>query len=518
MGVALSLLEDVVLYMVETFTAGVVQSCQGQEQQDGASLLHDQDPLEDFRNFNRNDEIFQEYDPPPGDNSKMGWKRSRPPTWRLSLWKAMQCAFCIQILGGVALGSLAISILILNLRTLDFCFNVQKTNWTAVSKRYQRIIVTVAVIETFVIQLWSLLLMLTMFESSLIKKLNLITLNLLGASFDTCFRLYCQMYDVNVKSWMSYPLNCLFVFLLAMNSLLIGREITKNNERSKRIKKTIKVMAMLVAQFAFGIPITFGLVYVLIPLYGKAPQTYRAIIAGALPLVTAIPKVIVRLGAQRIDFLHPGDSHVLLNVLFSASAIVFRVMQADLFEIKLFTLLSFAHGAIDLLERLTVVIRDYVWYFIYKKLKRDERETILKANRFRSPRSMRFVADMSIQMILGESTSLIAAVGFFQIYKCIYNDQEAMSVITEFFTRVSIAISIDFAFNSLSFWLQMSYMNVAIDRVWKKSWRKHMVIAFIVTALTMLYFAGRLLPIVSAKSSSNSTMSNVNCSQLILKS
>ena len=320
------MLEDIVLYMVETFTAGVVQSCQGQEQQDGASLLHDQDPLEDFRKFNRNDEIFQEYDPPPGDNSKMGWKRSRPPTWRLSLWKAMKCAFCIQILGGVALGSLAISILILNLRTLDFCFNVQKTNWTAVSKRYQRMIVTVSITETFVIQLWSLLLMLTMFESSLIKKLNLITLNLLGASFDTCFRLYCQMYDVNVKSWMSYPLNCLFVFLLAMNSLLIGREITKNNERSKRIKKTIKVMAMLVAQFAFGIPITFGLVYVLIPLYGKASQTYRSVIAGALPLVTAIPKVIVRLGAQRIDFLHPGDSHVLLNVLFSASAIVFRVM------------------------------------------------------------------------------------------------------------------------------------------------------------------------------------------------
>ena len=160
----------------------------------------------------------------------------------------MKCVFCIQILGGVALGSLAISILILTLRTLDFFFfNVQKTNWTAVSKRYQRMIVTVSITETFVIQLWSLLLMLTMFESSLIKKLNLITLNLLGASFDTCFRLYCQMYGVNVKSWMSYPPNCLFVLLLAMNSLLIGREIAKNSEESKRIKKTIKVMGSFFA-------------------------------------------------------------------------------------------------------------------------------------------------------------------------------------------------------------------------------------------------------------------------------
>ena len=28
----------------------------------------------------------------------------------------------------------------------------------------------------------------------------------------------------------------------------------------------------------------------------------------------------------------------------------------------------------------------------------------------------------------------------------------------------------------------MSYMNVAIDRVWKRRWRKHIDIAFIVTA------------------------------------
>ena len=134
-------------------------------------------------------------------------------------------------------------------RTLDFCFNVQKTNWTVIFKRYQRMKVTVSIIETFVIQLWSLLLMLTIFERSLIKKLNLIPLNLLGASFDACYRLYCQMYGVYKKSWMSYPLNCLFVLLLAMNSLFIGREIAKNSERSKRIKKTIEVMAMLVAQF-----------------------------------------------------------------------------------------------------------------------------------------------------------------------------------------------------------------------------------------------------------------------------
>ena len=83
-----------------------------------------------------------------------------------------------------------------------------------------------------------------------------------------------------------------------------------------------------------------------------------------------------------------------------------------------------------MLERLTVVIRDYVWYFIYKKLKRDRRELILISNQFRLPRSIRFMADMSIQMILGESTSLIVAVGFFRILNFVYSGKKALSAKT----------------------------------------------------------------------------------------
>ena len=40
-------------------------------------------------------------------------------------------------------------------------------------------------------------------------------------------------------------------------------------------------------------------------------------------------------------------------------------MQAELTSLQLFIALSFVHGAIDLLERLTIVVRDYLWYFIY---------------------------------------------------------------------------------------------------------------------------------------------------------
>ena len=518
MGAAFSL-EGVFVFISETIGAGVIESYQGQGLLEDASLLQPQDPLEDFKKFNRNDEndekdeIFQEYDPPPGDDSKMGWKRSRPPTWRLSLWKAMKHAFFIQILGGVALGSLAIVILVLDFNTVDLCYDMKSKNWTAIPKRIQAVVVTAATTEAYLVQLWPFLVVLTMFGWRLIKELNLLFLNLLGAFLDTCYRLYLQVYGIYNKPWRSFPLNGLFVLLFLMNGLIIGKDIAKDiTERNQRIKKAIKVSAMLVAQFAFGLPIAYGIVYVLIPLYGEVSETYRAIIAGALPLVAAIPKVIVRLAAQRIDFLHPGDSHILLNVLHSATAIVFRVMQAELTSLGLFILLSFAHGAIDLLERLTIVIRDYFWYFVYKKLKRDSGETILRASQFRSPRSMRFVADMSIQMILFESTSLIAAVGFIQLYSFMHNRNDAsLASITQFFIRVSIAISIDFVFNSFSFWLQMSYLNIAVVRVWRKKWRKHMLVAFILTAMTLCYFTSHLFAVVKAKHTSGVRIDDISC-------
>ncbi|KAJ7392842.1 hypothetical protein OS493_010502 [Desmophyllum pertusum] len=333
------------------------------------------DPLEDFKKLNNNDAIFQEYDPPSGDDSKMGWKRSRPTKWWMSLWKAMKCVFCIQILGGFAIGM----------------------NWTSLPGKIQAIIVTSESVEGFVVQMSSFFLIFSLFGWPLVKKLNLVSLNLLGVFIDMCYRLYLQIYGIYGKSWMTFPLNALFLIIVVMNSILVGREIANT-------------------QFVCAVLFAMGLVYGIIPLYGRLNETYRAVIATIVPLVAVIPKLIVRLAAQRIDFAHPGESHVLTSVLYSGAMIVFRVMQADLTSLNLFILLSFMHGSVDLLERLTIVMRDYLWYFIYKKLKRDtEAEAMLSADKFRTPRSMRLIADMSIQMILGESTALIAALGFTQI-------------------------------------------------------------------------------------------------------
>ncbi len=56
----------------------------------------------------------------------------------------------------------------------------------------------------------------------------------------------------------------------------------------------------------------------------------------------------------------------------------------------------------------------------------------------------------------------------------------------------------------------MSYLNIAVVRVWKKKWRKHMVVAFILTAVTLCYYTTHLFAVVKAKNTSGAKKLDLN--------
>ncbi len=79
-------------------------------------------------------------------------------------------------------------ILILDFNFVDLCFDMQSTNWTALHKRTQAVIVTAATAKAYLVQLWSFLLVVVMFGWPVIKKLNRLTFNLLGSFIVTCYK------------------------------------------------------------------------------------------------------------------------------------------------------------------------------------------------------------------------------------------------------------------------------------------------------------------------------------------
>ena len=82
--------------------------------------------------------------------------------------------------------------------------------------------------------------------------------------------------------------------------------------------------------------------------------------------MTAILKVIMRLVAQRLDFIHPGESFVLVVVfflLYSLESFSASQLHADFNSLQLLFKLSFGNSALELLGKKRLV-RNHFYYFV----------------------------------------------------------------------------------------------------------------------------------------------------------
>ena len=504
-------------YIFESFTGSVLENspttpCESRNVQDHDNseieplLVQQRFTLEDFTKFDPNDTIFQEFDPPFGACGSMAWKDSRPSRWT-SFVSCFRAIFLMQLIIGSSIGLLAIAVAVVDFNTADLCY--EKTfRWNSMPQVIQSIRVTSQSVEGFIIQLWHFAIMLSMFGYSVLKDLNLLAFNLLAAFVDVSYRLLLQIFGIYKQPWMSYPLNVLFTVVVFGNSMIIAKHLmssyTPVQEQTK--KKLFKVTFLLTLQFLMGIPAAFVLVYSIFPWYNSKSEMEKAFIAGACPLLLlSIPKVIARALAQKFEFVHPGLLYLLVGCLYSTSAIVFRVMQAELTSLGLFVALGVGHAAIDLLERLTVTMRDYIWDFMYKIFCRcnGSQTVTLSPRNSRTPRSMRFVADVSIQLLLTEPTALVTAVGFIQVYKFMYPDvsnQPVSDLIWGFIERCATGLAIDVVFNTVSVWLQVTLFNVAVLKVWNShNWRAHVIANVVCTLMTILYFTEYLFDIIRRK-------------------
>ncbi|XP_078375506.1 uncharacterized protein LOC144658888 [Oculina patagonica] len=502
-----------VIYIFESFTGSVIEnsstttcrqaSTEHNDSQEVEALVQE-NALSDFTNFDSNDAVFQEFDPPLGSSGKMAWKLSRPPGWK-SFVTCFKTVFAMQFLFGFSIGLLAIAVAVIDFNTADLCYG-KTSRWYSMPRMIQSIRVSSQSVEGFFIQLWHFCVMLCMFGSSLMKELNLLTINLLAAFTDTCYRLFLQIFGIYKHPWMSYPLNALFVSMVIGNSFIIAKRIVPARMRSK--KTLCRVAGLLALQFIFGIPISFVLVYKIFSWYDEKTEIEKVFIAGVSPLFVSIPKVIARSAIPKLNMVHPGVLHLLISSLYTGPALVFRVMQAELTNFSLFVVLGVCHALVDLVERVTVTMRDHIWEYVYKLLSRCSRSQTrnFRAGQARTPRSMRFVADVSIQLLLVEANALVSAVGFIQLYKFLYPDTLQTSenyfsgLFWEFLWRCLTGLAIDVVFNTISVWLQVTLFNIAVLRVWKSNkWRSHVIANVVCTVMVVLYFSEYLFAIVRGK-------------------
>ena len=252
--------------------------------------------------------------------------------------------------------------------------------------------------------------------------------------------------------------------------------------------------------FCFLLCVSFSsLIY---PAYNQQHKEGKLLIAVFAPLIGTIVKVIARISVQRLrNITHPGYSYALLVPLYFGSAVLFRVLQADLGSVDSIAVLGIIHGASEVVERSTMVVIDHICHVIWKR-------TSAPWGSFRTPRRERLMADIAIMSMLYESTAVVAVNGFLFFYQMIYRQNDSLlKLLQSSAVRTSVPLVIEWFFTSVSLAIETRYQNMAVMAVWRRRWKRHILVAVVNAVPLALWTSTNLIEVVHGRFDK----SNQNC-------
>ena len=420
------------------------------------------------------------------EDRAMAWKRLRPSALRTAC-KSMYIGVLISVLTAIVIGSLYILISYLCYRFVNNCEFYPKDS-IPVKVQWMRSISDV--ISCAFLYTWFFVCMLFLFRPYQLSgvKGKLILVICICYLLDASYRLALQALGIS-RSKLSIlekiPLNLIFFLSVCWQAYLVA-----NHLRMRRTRKQLVALFLKMTVPLFSIIILAVLVAAIIyPLYNKQSEDgkLRLIIAIFAPVIGVVLKVISRICVQRLwNISHPGYSYVLLAPLYCATAVMFRMLQADLRSLKSIAILGIIHGTAEVVERSTMVLIDHVLHLIWKRRSAPW-------GSFRTPRRERLMADIAIMSMLFESTAIVSVNGILCLYQFIYVRNGSLLELLQAFARTtSVSLLIEWFFTGLSLTIETRYQNMAVMAVWQKRWKKHILVAIVTTVSTAIWISGNL--------------------------
>ena len=425
------------------------------------------------------------------DDRAMAWKSFRPSTCH-TIWKSLYTGTLISLLTATIIGSLFSSFTYLSYETvLDCPFH----SIESIPSQIQWMKCISGILSSAFVYMWFPVSMLLLFRP---YQLIGVKMKLALAAFsvyclDTLYRVGLQAFEVlQSKAFTSpkLPLNFLFLLSVCLQVYLVTSHFSVSLSRRQRVY----LFLQLILPSCFSYIVTFITIYTIYPAYNKQKNEGKLLIAILAPLVGFVLKVICRISVQRLrNVTHPGYSYVLLAPLYFGSAIVFRVLQADLDSLQSMAILGIVHGISEVLERSFMVIIDHYGHVIWKR-------TSAPWGSFRTPRRERLMADIAIMSMLFESIGIVSVNGVLYLYEAIYlHSDPLVKLLQSFAIRTSILLVIEWFFTSMSLAIVIHYQNMAVVAVWRKRWRRHTFVAVVCAVPLALWTSGYLLEILHGR-------------------
>ena len=408
------------------------------------------------------------------EDRAMAWKRLRPSALR-TVCKSMYIGALISLLTAINIGSIYMLITYLSYKTKLAC---QFSPTILLQVQWLRTIC--GIISSAFIYMWYFAGTLFLFRPYQLmgvkKKLFLVCCMCYFP--EVLYRMVLQVLEISQSKFslrLKSPLNIIFSLSVCGQIYLLTSHFRMR--RSRRQQVTFVVQMILPGSFCFLLGTLIAtFVY---PAYNKANQKGKLLIALFAPLSGVIVKAIARISVQRLwNITHPGYSYALLVPLYFGSAVLFRVLQADLGSVESIAILGIIHGASEVVERSAMVVIDHICHMIWKR-------TAAPWGSFRTPRRERLMADIAIMGMLYESAAIVAVNGFLLLYKLVFlRIVSPLKLLQHFAMRTSVSLVIEWFFTSVSLAIETRYQNMAVMAVWRRRWKRHILVA-VVNALPL---------------------------------
>ena len=307
------------------------------------------------------------------------------------------------------------------------------------------------------------------------------------------------------------PSNFLFLFSIVCGAYLVARKFKKVNPATSC--SVFRIFFIL--SFAYLVASLFALFYtfIIIKYFRETEGKIKKAIFAALtpgvsfPLTAVVKYLAVRKSSEIIS---PDRAFVLCYFQRGATIVLYRTMQSGFQDIRIFVGFSLLHGVSNVLSKASLNFRIKLWKFFIKCFNRICCGPRLEVQPLNSPRIRRLNADLEIQNILFEYTTVIFSQAYLACYVVMSYDVPPWETIKASLIRVAISLAIDFAFNIMSVFIQIHCHDIPMQKIWIKYWRRHIIANAFVVIVNISYF-GSLLVSVFADNYSSKEYKLRNC-------
>ena len=424
------------------------------------------------------------------EDRAMAWKRLRP-SFLQTVCKSMCIGALISVLAAIVIGVFFLLIAYLCVNTILNCKYYPKK---LIPIRVQWMRTISDAISAVFYYIWLLVNLLFLFRSYQLQglKKTLMLVSFLAYCLDTSYRVALQailMPYYMEPTVFQVPIYIIFFVSICVQLYLVVRHFCVRS-RAKFCSLICKMIVPICLPSVFGI-LGSDCLYVA---YINQNNKGRIIIALFTPLIGVVLKVISRICAQRLwNITHPGYSYVLLAPSYYGIAIIFRILQADLDSLQSIAILGIIHGAAEVVERSAMVVIDHFCHVIWKR-------TSAPWGSFRTPRRERLMADIAILSMLSESTAIVSANGFIYLYQFVFVENNSpLNLLQSFAIHTSVQLVIEWFFTSMSLAIETRYQNMAVMAVWRRRWKRHILVAVFNTIPLAVWNSSCLLVLLSAR-------------------